>query len=394
MAQVINTNIMSLNAQRNLNTSGTSLATSIQRLSSGMRINSAKDDAAGLAISERFSTQIRGLDVATRNANDGISLAQTAEGAMVEIGNNLQRIRELAVQSSNATNSQSDRDALNSEVNQLLKEIDRVANQTSFNGTKLLDGSFTGALFQVGADSGQTIGISTIVDANIADLGTSGFAATQTSTNAVATGTATASGSISGLSINGKSIAAVKVAVGDTGADVQKKIAAAINESMDQTGVFASLDSTGKLKLESVKEGQDFTLTGSFSAVAGITTDVSGIAASATVAANASANKHVKDLDISSFTGSQQALEIVDKALTAVNSSRADMGAIQNRFSSTISNLATTSENLSASRSRIRDTDYAKETAELTRTQILQQAGTAMLAQANSVTQNVLSLLR
>ena len=142
-----------------------------------------------------------------------------------------------------------------------------------------------------------------------------------------------------------------------------------------------------------MKEGQDFTLTGSFSAVAGITTDVSGIAASATVAANASANKHVKDLDISSFTGSQQALEIVDKALTAVNSSRADMGAIQNRFSSTISNLATTSENLSASRSRIRDTDYAKETAELTRTQILQQAGTAMLAQANSSTQNVLSLL-
>ena len=394
MAQVINTNIMSLNAQRNLNTSATSLATSIQRLSSGLRINSAKDDAAGLAISERFTTQIRGLNQAARNANDGISLAQTAEGALAEIGNNLQRIRELAVQSSNATNSQSDRDALNSEVSQLLKEIDRVANQTSFNGTKLLDGSFTGALFQVGADSGQTIGISTIVDANIADLGTSGFAATQTSTNAVATGTATASGSISGLSINGKSIAAVKVAVGDTGADVQKKIAAAINESMDQTGVFASLDSTGKLKLESVKEGQDFTLTGSFSAVAGITTDVSGIAASATVAANASANKHVKDLDISSFTGSQQALEIVDKALTAVNSSRADMGAIQNRFSSTISNLATTSENLSASRSRIRDTDYAKETAELTRTQILQQAGTAMLAQANSVTQNVLSLLR
>jgi len=393
MAQVINTNIMSLNAQRNLNTSGTSLATTIQRLSSGMRINSAKDDAAGLAISERFSTQIRGLDVATRNANDGISLAQTAEGAMVEIGNNLQRIRELAVQSSNATNSQSDRDALNSEVNQLLKEIDRVANQTSFNGTKLLNGDFTGALFQVGADAGQTIGINTIVDANIAELGTSGFAATQTSSNAVASGTATAAGNISGLTINGKSIAAVKVAVGDTGADVQKKMAAAINESMDQTGVYASIDaSTGALKLESVKEGQDFSSSGTLTTVAGITTDLSGIA-DATVAANAANNQHVKDLDISSFTGAQRALEIVDKALTAVNSSRADMGAIQNRFSSTISNLATTSENLSASRSRIRDTDYAKETAELTRTQILQQAGTAMLAQANSATQNVLSLL-
>jgi flagellin len=396
MAQVINTNIMSLNAQRNLNTSGASLATSIQRLSSGMRINSAKDDAAGLAISERFTTQIRGLDVATRNANDGISLAQTAEGAMVEIGNNLQRIRELAVQSANATNSGTDRDALNAEVNQLLKEIDRVANQTSFNGTKLLDGSFTGALFQVGADAGQTIGINSIVDANIDALGKSGFAATQTSTNAVASGTATAAGNLSGLSINGKAIAAVKVAVGDTGADVQKKLASAINESMDQTGVFASIDSTGKLKLESLKEGKDFTFTGTLSAVAGITTDTSGVAASATVATNVTANgsSFLKDLDISDFTGAQRALEIVDKALTSVNSSRADMGAIQNRFSSTIANLATTSENLSASRSRIRDADYAKETAELTRTQILQQAGTAMLSQANSSTQNVLSLLR
>ncbi|MGD5386776.1 flagellin, partial [Xanthomonas citri pv. citri] len=150
--QVINTNVMSLNAQRNLNTSSASMSTSIQRLSSGLRINSAKDDAAGLAISERFTTQIRGLDVASRNANDGISLAQTAEGAMVEIGNNLQRIRELSVQSSNATNSATDREALNSEVKQLTSEIDRVANQTNFNGTKLLDGSFSGALFQFGAD--------------------------------------------------------------------------------------------------------------------------------------------------------------------------------------------------------------------------------------------------
>ncbi len=395
MAQVINTNIMSLNAQRNLNTSGASLATSIQRLSSGMRINSAKDDAAGLAISERFTTQIRGLDVATRNANDGISLAQTAEGAMVEISSNLQRIRELAVQSANATNSGNDREALNAEVQQLLGEIDRVANQTSFNGTKLLDGSFTGALFQVGADAGQTIGVNSIVDANIDMLGKAGFAATQTSTNAVASGIATAAGNLSGLSINGKAIAAVKVAIGDTGADVQKKLASAINESMDQTGVYASIDSTGKLQLESVKAGQDFSISGTLSAVAGITTDVSGIA-NATVAANVTAtgSRFLKDLDISDFTGAQRALEIVDKALTAVSGSRAEMGAIQNRFTSTIANLSTTSENLSASRSRIRDADYAKETAELTRTQILQQAGTAMLAQANQVPQNVLNLLK
>ena len=395
MAAIINTNIQSLNAQRNLAGSQSSLATSMQRLSSGLRINSAKDDAAGLAISERFTTQIRGLDVATRNANDGISLAQTAEGAMVEIGNNLQRIRELAVQSSNATNSSTDREALNSEVNQLLKEIDRVSNQTSFNGTKLLDGSFSGALFQVGADSGQTIGINSIVDSNIDALGRAGFAATSTSTAALASGAATAAGSIGGMSVNGIAIETVKVAVGDTGADVSKKVAAAINEKMDQSGVYASLDSTGKLSMTSVKAGKDFTFTDATqTAATGLAYSGTGIAAG-TVAANAGAGtKFLKDLDISSVAGSQQALEIVDKALTSVNSSRADMGAIQNRFSSTISNLSTTSENLSASRSRIRDADYAKETAELTRNQILQQAGTAMLSQANSSTQNVMSLLR
>jgi flagellin len=397
MSQVINTNVMSLNAQRNLNTTSSSLATTIQRLSSGLRINSAKDDAAGLAIAERFTTQIRGLDVAARNANDGISLAQTAEGAMVEIGNNLQRIRELAVQSANATNSETDRSALNSEVNQLLKEIDRVANQTNFNGTKLLNGEFSGALFQVGANSGQTIGINSIVDANIDSLGKAGFAETQESDNAIASGSATAAGTVSGLTINGTAVNSFKVEVGDTGADVGKKLAAAINESMDQTGVFASISSTGALKLESLKAGQDFSFGGTASAPAGITFDTSGIAATSTVAANAAntgGTQFLKDLDISSFQGAQKALEIVDKALTSVTSSRADMGAVQNRFTSTIANLNTTSENLSASRSRIRDTDYAKETAELTRTQILQQAGTAMLAQANSSTQNVLSLLR
>ena len=400
MAQVINTNVMSLNAQRNLNTSSASMATTIQRLSSGLRINSAKDDAAGLAISERFTTQIRGLDVASRNANDGISLAQTAEGAMVEIGNNLQRIRELSVQSANATNSDSDRDALNSEVTQLLSEIDRVANQTSFNGTKLLDGSFSGALFQVGADAGQTIGINSIVDANIDTLGKAGFAASTSS--AGVTGSATASGTISGLSISFKTAAGkattinlsdVKIAQGDTAADVNKKVASAINDKLDQTGMYASVDASGQVKLESLKAGQDFTsfAAGTVAGGTGITNGFAGFAASTAAAGTSST---LKNLDISTFEGAQQALEIVDKALTSVNSSRADMGAVQNRFTSTIANLSTTSENLSASRSRIQDTDYAKETAELTRTQILQQAGTAMLAQAKSVPQNVLSLLQ
>ncbi len=399
MAQVINTNVMSLNAQRNLNTTNSSLATSIQRLSSGLRINSARDDAAGLAISERFTTQIRGLDVAVRNANDGISLAQTAEGAMVEVGNNLQRIRELAVQSANASNSQSDRDALNAEVNQLLSEIDRVANQTSFNGTKLLDGSFSGALFQVGPNAGQTIAINSIVDTNIDTIGRAGFAADM---NIVAaTGTAaTAAGKLSGLTVSVQADGAaaatpitfpdIDIAIGDTPADLNRKITQALNEKLDQTGLYASISGTN-IKLESLKAGQTITAGngGTMTGGTGLT-----FAGGALVAPTTQNFQHAQDLDVRSFAGAQRALEIIDKALTSVNNSRADMGAIQNRFSSTISNLSTTSENLSASRGRILDTDYAKETAELARTQILKQAGTAMLAQANQLPQDVLSLLK
>ncbi|WP_041501155.1 flagellin, partial [Xanthomonas sacchari] len=273
-------------------------------------------------------------------------------------------------------------------------EIDRVSSQTNFNGTKLLDGSFSGALFQVGADAGQTIGINTIVNASAASLGKAGFAATQTGSAALASGTATASGSFSGMVVNGVTIASVSVAVGDVGSDISKKIASAINDKLAQTGVYASVDSTsGALKLESVKGGQDFSFTaGSATGATGVTFSNAGIAASA--AATAGTTNYLADVDISTFQGAQKALSIIDNALTSVNSSRADMGAIQNRFTSTIANLSSTSENLSASRSRIRDTDYAKETAELTRTQILQQAGTAMLAQAKQAPQSVLSLLQ
>ena len=395
MAQVINTNVMSLNAQRNLSTSSASLSTSIQRLSSGLRINSAKDDAAGLAISERFTTQIRGLDVATRNANDGISLAQTAEGAMVEISNNLQRIRELSVQSANATNSDSDRKALQSEVNQLVSEIDRVARQTNFNGTKLLDGSFTGALFQVGADAGQTIGITTIIDAQASKLGGTKFDSNTTTVTA-ASGWATADTTVSDAKIKGADgkeydVSSYVLKAGATAADGAKALATAINNSLDQHGVYA--EATGaSVKLTSIKD--NVASDGSWKAIA-LTAGASGAGALASTTALATtSSKYASQLDIATVAGAQQALTVIDKALTSVNSARADMGAIQNRFSSTIANLSTTSENLSASRSRIRDTDYAKETAELTRTQILQQAGTAMLSQANSSTTNVLSLLK
>lgn len=392
MAQTINTNIASLNAQRNLNSSQSSLSTSLQRLSSGLRINSAKDDAAGLAISERMTSQIKGLSQASRNANDGISLAQTAEGAMAEIGNNLQRIRELSVQSSNATNSATDRAALQAEVSQLVAEVDRVANQTSFNGTKLLDGSFTSQVFQIGADAGQTIGVNSILDSNANALGNANFAAATTSTAALSSGTATATGSFGGTVLNGVTIDTVNIAVGDTAATVNTNITNAINAKMDQTGVYASLDSTGKLSLTSIKAGKDLTLTlGTQTAGTGIAAAMTGIVAGTAVAGGA---KQIDDIDISTFTGSQKAMEIIDKALTSVNSGRAELGAVQNRFSSTIANLAASSENLSASRSRILDADFAAETANLSRTQILQQAGTAMLAQANSLPQNVLSLLQ
>ena len=392
MAQVINTNTMSLNAQRNLSTSGSSLATTIQRLSSGSRINSAKDDAAGLAISERFGTQIRGTDVAIRNANDGISLAQVAEGSLSEIGNNLQRVRELAVQASNATNSASDRKALQAEVTQLVSEIDRVAKQSEFNGTKLLDGTFSSQLFQVGANAGQAIAIDKVVDAKTDALGTSTFA----------TGTTAAVAAIAtdvrfGGKVMGVDIGTVEIKNGASIDDAAKAMATAINGKIGETGIYAEAAAGGTLKLSSVKEGKavvtaDVALTRSNYQSA--TSDWSAAAPTSVYTAGADTATNAKKLDVSSVLGAQQALEIVDKALGSINSTRADLGAIQNRFTSVVANLQTSTENLSASRSRIKDTDFAKETAELTRTQILQQAGTAMLAQANQVPQNVLSLLR
>jgi flagellin len=380
--QVINTNTASLNAQRNLSTSGSSLATSLQRLSSGLRINSAKDDAAGLAISERFTSQIRGVNQAARNANDGISLAQTAEGALAEVGNNLQRIRELAVQASNGTNNQTDRDALNAEVTQLKAEIQRVSEQTSFNGTKLLDGSFTAVAFQVGANAGETISISSIANTQTAAIGGT-FTRTTGSFNATAlTGFATAIAA-GGLVLNGTDVGAIGAA-----ANAQERagqLVEAINRVSAQSGVGASYDATtGDVTLVS-NAAVVTTGTTNSATVAGIANAFTGTSATST---------GITSVNVSSFTDAQLAIGQIDNALTAVNSSRAELGAIQNRFSSVVTNLQTSSENLSASRSRIRDADYAKETAELTRGQILQQAGTAMLAQANQLPQNVLSLLR
>ena len=384
---VINTNVMSLNAQRNLSTNSADLGTTIQRLSSGLRINSAKDDAAGLAISQRFTTQVRGMDQAARNANDGISLAQTAEGALGEIGNNLQRIRELAVQSRNATNSTEDREALQKEVAQLKSEIQRVAETTNFNGTELLNGDFTKQAFQVGANQGETIEIAKIADARIEKLGTWNEPSTYSTT---VTGSApTFAGGLSAgdLTINGVDIGAVDK--GDNAVEQGQNIAEAINKKTGETGVTAAADeTTGAITLTSTsKEGIS---------VDGDKLTDTGLSKADTAATETEGTERegFKALDISSIEGADNAILAMDAALKEVNDARADLGAIQNRFSSVVTNLQTSSENLSAARSRIMDADYAKETANLSRTQILQQAGTAMLAQANQSSQSVLSLLR
>lgn len=404
MASTINTNIGSLTAQRNLAASQNSLATSMQRLSSGLRINSAKDDAAGLAISERMTSQIRGMNQAVRNANDGISLAQTAEGSLGEIGNNLQRIRELAVQSSNATNSSTDRTALNSEVTQLVSEIDRVSKQSDFNGTKLLDGSFSSQLFQVGANAGQTIGINKIANTTAAALGGAVFDSNSLTVAAPADGATDVV--IKGFALtdsSGKTVTLDDITVKASGVDAattQKAavtaLASAINDKLGETGIMASADATtaGKISLDSVKESVDSS--GAFKGFAVTVGTWTGATApgAVTTTTTAPAAKFAKDLDITTVKGAQQALALVDKALGTVNSSRADLGAIQNRFSSVVTNLTTNSENTSASRSRIQDADFATETANLSRAQILQQAGTAMVAQANQLPQSVLSLLK
>jgi flagellin len=377
MPSIINTNLPSLNTQRNLGTSQSALNTSIQRLSSGLRVNSAKDDAAGLAIAERMNAQVRGLNVAARNANDGVSLAQTAEGALGKIGDMIQRMRELAVQSSNATNNATDRTALQNEVSQLKQEIDRVATSANFNGTKLLDGSFNSAKFQVGADAGDNITVSAITNAQLAGMGVVNRASTQNST-AITDMTATALGD---LTINGTDIG-VLAAAGTT-QERQAQVVDAINRISTTTNVGAFYDAANnKIVMTSAAT---ITLTGAAGAKTGF---VAADSATAAASANMSA------LDVSSYGGAQLAIQQCDAALTQCNGARAQLGAIQSRFELAVSNIQIAAENTTAARSRIMDTDFAAETAQLARAQILQQAGNAMLSQANQLPQQVLQLLK
>ena len=505
MAQVINTNVASLNAQRNLNTSQSSLATSLQRLSSGLRINSAKDDAAGLSISERMSSQVRGLNQAARNANDAVSLSQTAEGALSSITDGLQRIRELSIQAANATNSASDRAALQNEVSQRVAEISRVGSQTQFNGLNLLDGSFTSQSFQIGANANQTIDIASIADSRASALGgnvltadgtvTGNVVAASATVNGVAaaaanftisttdaagsvqttapityaanaganviagaintagagagdTATATNSATLSGLSAAGTvtftlntqknattppngtftAVSANISAVVTNQSDLSSLVSA-INGQQSTTGITAEFSTAGDKSSITLKtldgrnigigaftnstagndsvsfSGQTLTEAGTVAAVktgtialssgrGAISTANAGADVFAAAGTNNSSFQSVAAVDISTAAGAQTALGTIDSALAQISGSRAALGAYQNRFDSVITNLQTTSENLSASRSRIQDADFAAETANLSRAQILQQAGTAMVAQANQLPQQVLKLLQ
>jgi len=473
MAQVINTNIASLNAQRNLNSSQSQLHTSLERLSSGLRINSAKDDAAGLAIAERFTAQIRGLNQAVRNANDGVSLAQTAEGALGEVTNNLQRVRELAIQSANATNSASDRAALNAEATQLIAEIERVATQTTFNGNNLLDGTFSTQTFQVGANAGETIGlnisggvrttqIGQIAEetgsASVSAVGISsgdvtvngtavadsvvGSAAGQSADSAFAkaaainasgiggvsatavTGTRTSDNASAGvtfgaaaqaynLEINGTTIYNHTASGAGDGDLTQQELVDRINLFGNETGVTATINGSD-IELTAA-DGRNIDLTNTTSTAATAAFDTADttrgsvqLSSSSNITIGDANNRlgfgvsHVvtvdsttlSSIDITTVVNSNDTIRRVDAALESVNSIRADLGAVQNRFESTVRSISSTAENLSAARSRIQDADFAAETAAMTRNSILQQAGTSILAQANSLPQQVLSLLQ
>lgn len=526
MPQVINTNVSSLNAQRNLNRSQGQLAVSLQRISSGLRINSAKDDAAGLAISNRLTAQIRGLNQASRNAADAISLAQTGEGALQEITNALQRMRELSVQSRNSTNTSADRQSIDAEFQQLLSEVDRIAETTAFNGQNILDGSFGNAAFQVGANVGETISIdvtsSTRAD-SVGSFASNAYSlinvADQTGASEAAVDALIAAGGTANnaflnangdLQLNGVNVTAVaapatpagrdqdsayniaaainaetdshgvtaeatastiqftdaQVLGGnvftDTGSndtltytvkinDVQvisqtegdatltaAQIASAVNTESSNTGVTASVDSSGNLtltaadgrniKLEETLGGGPSDATdavvgyfgntlanggtstlhetnlykggvtvSSDSAIAVVSNDAqadaffTGVAHAATDTTNATT---LDSANVLTVAKADEAIYKIDQAITDIDLLRGTFGAVQSRFESTIANLQTAAENQSAARSRILDADFAQETASLTRSQILQQAGVSILAQANALPQNVLALLQ
>ncbi|MDH0685269.1 FliC/FljB family flagellin [Achromobacter animicus] len=373
---VINTNYLSLVAQNNLSKSQSSLGNAIERLSSGLRINSAKDDAAGQAIANRFTANVNGLTQAARNANDGISIAQTTEGALNEVNNNLQRIRQLSVQATNGTNSQTDLDSIQAEISQRLGEITRVSEQTQFNGVKVLakDNTLT---IQVGANDKETITI------NLEKIDAKSLGLEKLSLNGPqGTVAAAAASDVAAFLSNPKATGSLPPTATVTGATDLGTTA--------PTSGGVMKDSKGNLFIE-VTATAGATRNG---VASGDKTYVALKSSDITVAANGDITVASKDASNSTFAATANPLAAIDKALAQVDNLRSDLGAIQNRFESTVANLNNTINNLSAARSRIQDADYATEVSNMTKSQILQQAGTSVLAQANQVPQTVLSLLR
>ncbi len=450
----INTNSSALRAQNASRMANQSLSTAMERLSTGKRINSAKDDAAGLAIASRMTSQVRGMAVAVRNANDGISLAQTAEGAMGEVTNMLHRMKELALQSSNGTLKDSDRAALQSEVNQLTKEISNIAETTTFNGVKLLDGSMDTLKLQTGLNAGEQTSLA-LVDATASELGIQAKVEGAVVNAALAAGDLLINGEDIGAvaTVDAKSVAAAinlktvdtgvtakaenevtadvgAIAVGDVlvlngqtftmtaAEDDAASLAKRLNTQTAATGVEASVDDDGRLSLKAV-DGRNITVTntdsilsnakdvkGSSFAIGTALIDVEGavtltaqpgenILIGGTSAADSGFTAgNTKGISIATQKGAEDSIAIIDGALDKISAGRGDLGAVQNRLEVTVNNLTTTSTNLEEARSRIEDADFSAETTNLAKAQILSQASTAMLAQANQSAQNVMSLLR
>ncbi|MBE4590284.1 flagellin [Vibrio navarrensis] len=386
MAVTVSTNVSAMTAQRYLNKATDELNTSMERLSSGHKINSAKDDAAGLQISNRLTAQSRGLDVAMRNANDGISIAQTAEGAMNEVTSVLQRMRDLSIQSANGTNTQAERQAINEEANALQDEINRIAETTSFGGRRLLNGSFGDASFQIGSNSGEAMIMGlTSVRADDFRMGGTTFQSENGKDRNWSVSADKADlkivlpmmgedededGDVDDLEIN------IMAKAGD---DIEE-LATYINGQSDL--INASVSEDGKLQIFVAEPN----LKGEVS--------ISGGLASELGLSDEPIKTTVQDVDLRTVQGSQNAISVIDAALKYVDSQRADLGAKQNRLNHSINNLANVQENVDASNSRIKDTDFAKETTQMTKAQILQQAGTSILAQAKQLPNSAMSLLQ
>ncbi|KVW99950.1 flagellin [Shewanella frigidimarina] len=469
MAISVNTNVTSMKAQGNLNTAQSATSTSMERLASGLRINSAKDDAAGLQISNRLTSQINGIGVAIRNANDGISIAQTAEGAMGESTNILQRMRDLSLQSANGSNSSDDRTAMQKEMSALQTELTRISDTTSFGGQKLIDGSYGTQKFQVGSNANETISVSlSSVAANkignnaISGVGTKfGLAATTALTQTTATdatfavngktvgvtaldGAATVASNINKSGAGVKAESSVTTTIGALSAlDNGKLSIVGINSStgVNEPDVYdlASYDGdTASLAADLGKAGYDVSYDKDTSVISITAKDVQGIeivgtagtvslggaaysnassktaelklsssdkiavtgtavnevlGGGATATTAGSALNKVSSIDIGTATGAQDALAVIDAAIGGIDAQRADLGAVQNRMNFTINNLGNIQNNVSDARSRIQDVDFASESAELSKQQILSQASSSMLAQANQLPQVALSLL-